>query len=98
MKRRALFLVAIPIFALVRANAKVTASSDYASSLQIRTVDLKAPDGTPLKAIYFAAAKPLSLLDSHKTPLSSWSDTEERRGEIRRDIERALAASKAAGH
>lgn len=36
------------------------------------------------------AEKALTLLDSHKAPLSSWSDTEERRGEVRRDIEKLL--------
>jgi dienelactone hydrolase len=45
------------------------------------------------------AQKALALLDSHKAPASSWSDTEERRGEIRRGIESTLArASKEAGH
>jgi tetratricopeptide (TPR) repeat protein len=37
------------------------------------------------------AEKALALLDRHKAPASSWSDTEERRGEIRRDIESTLA-------
>ena len=37
------------------------------------------------------AEKALALLDSHKAPLSSWSDTEERRAEIRRAIESTLA-------
>jgi tetratricopeptide (TPR) repeat protein len=36
------------------------------------------------------AEKALALLDSHAAPLSSWSDTEQRRGEIRRDAERVL--------
>lgn len=45
------------------------------------------------------AEKALTLLDSHKAPLSSWSDTEERRKEIRRAIESTLAqATKGAGH
>jgi pimeloyl-ACP methyl ester carboxylesterase len=45
------------------------------------------------------AEKALALLDSHKSPASSWSDTEERRGEIRRDIESTLArASNEAEH
>jgi tetratricopeptide (TPR) repeat protein len=45
------------------------------------------------------AEKALTLIDSHKAPLSSWSDTEERRGEIRRAIERTLArATKGAEH
>lgn len=30
--------------------------------------------------------KVLALLDSHKAPASSWSDTEQRRGEIRKDL------------
>ena|ERR1700751_2325405 len=34
--------------------------------------------------------KALALLDSHTAPLSSWSDTEERRAEIRRRIEDVL--------
>jgi tetratricopeptide (TPR) repeat protein len=37
------------------------------------------------------AEKALSLLDSHKAPLSSWSDTEERRAEVRRSIASTLA-------
>jgi dienelactone hydrolase len=37
------------------------------------------------------AEKALTLIDSHKAPLSSWSDTEERRGEVRHDIENTLA-------
>jgi formylglycine-generating enzyme required for sulfatase activity len=36
------------------------------------------------------AEKALTLLDSHKAPASSWSDTEERRGEIRTSVEDVL--------
>src|SRR5437868_1245371 len=36
------------------------------------------------------AEKALALRDSHAAPLSSWSDTEQRRGEIRRSAERTL--------
>jgi hypothetical protein len=36
------------------------------------------------------AEKVLALLDSHKGPASSWSDTEQRRGEIRHDAEDVL--------
>ena len=36
------------------------------------------------------AEKVLALLDAHKGPASSWSDTEQRRGEIRRDAEDVL--------
>src|SRR5205823_6864824 len=36
------------------------------------------------------AEKALALLRSHKAPLSSWSDTEERREEVRRGIESTL--------
>lgn len=36
------------------------------------------------------AEKALSLLDSHKVPASSWSDTEPRRSEIRQSIEQTL--------
>jgi len=32
----------------------------------------------------------LKLLDSHAAPASSWSDTEQRRGEIRHDLEDVL--------
>lgn len=39
------------------------------------------------------AEKALALLDAHRTPLSSWSDTEQRRGEIRKEILRVLKAS-----
>jgi tetratricopeptide (TPR) repeat protein len=37
------------------------------------------------------AKKALALLDSHKMPLSSWSDTEPRRDEIRHSAQRTLA-------
>jgi alpha/beta superfamily hydrolase len=36
------------------------------------------------------AEKALTLLDSHTAPASSWSDTEQRRGEIRKDVEQVL--------
>lgn len=36
------------------------------------------------------AEKALSLLDSHAAPLSSWSDTEQRRGEVRLDVQDLL--------
>jgi len=36
------------------------------------------------------AEKALAMIDSHKTPLSSWSDTEQRRGEIRRSAQQTL--------
>jgi hypothetical protein len=36
------------------------------------------------------AKKALAMLDSHKAPLSSWSDTKERRGEVRRDVQKIL--------
>ena len=41
----------------------------------------------------------LVLLDSHKAPASSWSDTDQRRGEIRHSAERTLAqATKGPDH
>jgi tetratricopeptide (TPR) repeat protein len=36
------------------------------------------------------AEEALGLLDSHNAPLSSWSDTEQRRAEIRRGIQDTL--------
>ena len=36
------------------------------------------------------AEKALALLDSHAAPLSSWSDTEQRRGEIRSGVQKTL--------
>jgi hypothetical protein len=36
------------------------------------------------------AEKALAILDSHKVPASSWTDTEEYRGEIRRDVQKIL--------
>ncbi len=36
------------------------------------------------------AEKALAMLDSHAVPLSSWSDTEQRRGEIRHDAQEVL--------
>ena len=45
------------------------------------------------------AEKALALLDAHKTPLSSWSDTEPRREEVRRSAQRTLEqATKGADH
>jgi pimeloyl-ACP methyl ester carboxylesterase len=45
------------------------------------------------------AEETLALLDSHKTPLSSWSDTEPRRNEIRRSAQQTLAqATKGPDH
>jgi hypothetical protein len=42
------------------------------------------------------AEKAMALLDSRAAPASSWSDTEERRGEIRDDIQRTLKKLNAA--
>jgi tetratricopeptide (TPR) repeat protein len=36
------------------------------------------------------AEKALAMLDSHAAPASSWSDTEQRRGEIRNDLQDVL--------
>jgi Tfp pilus assembly protein PilF len=36
------------------------------------------------------AQRALAILDSHKVPASSWTDTDEYRGEIRRDAEKIL--------
>jgi Flp pilus assembly protein TadD len=38
------------------------------------------------------AEKALALLDAHKGPASSWTDTTEYRSEIRRDAEKTLKA------
>src|SRR5438477_2910406 len=37
-----------------------------------------------------SAEKALAMIDSHKAPLSSWSDTEPRRGEIRSGVQQTL--------
>src|SRR5436189_5933750 len=42
------------------------------------------------------AEKALAMIDSDKTPLSSWSDTEQRRGEIRRSAQQTLKKLNAA--
>jgi dienelactone hydrolase len=52
-------------------------------------------DGQKLLARQYAE-KALALLDSHASPASSWSDTEERRGRIRRGVEQTLARAKGA--
>ena len=45
------------------------------------------------------AEKALALLNSHKTPASSWSDTDQRRGEIRHSAQQTLAqATKGPDH
>jgi len=36
------------------------------------------------------AEKALAILNDHKIPASSWTDTEQYRGEIRRDIDKIL--------
>ena len=36
------------------------------------------------------AEKALAMIDSHKAPLSSWSDTEQRRAEIRSGAQQTL--------
>jgi hypothetical protein len=54
--------------------------------------------GKPLARQY--AEKALALLDSHAAPASSWSDTEQRRGEIRsglRDVLKKLEAGHSYG-
>ena len=42
------------------------------------------------------AEKTLAILDSHTVPASSWTDTEQYRGEIRRDAEQILKKLKEA--
>jgi tetratricopeptide (TPR) repeat protein len=42
------------------------------------------------------AEKALALIDSHKSPLSSWSDTEQRRAEIRSGVQDELKELNAA--
>jgi tetratricopeptide (TPR) repeat protein len=42
------------------------------------------------------AEKALAMIDSHKAPLSSWSDTEQRRGEIRSGVQDTLKELNAA--
>jgi pimeloyl-ACP methyl ester carboxylesterase len=69
-------------------------SADANSNL----ADAYLADGQKQLARHYAE-KALALLDSRAGPASSWSDTEHRRGEIRRDAERALAkASAGSGH
>jgi pimeloyl-ACP methyl ester carboxylesterase len=69
-------------------------SADALSNL----ADAYLADGQKELALQYAG-KALALLDSHKVPASSWSDTEERRGEIRRAIKSTLAqATKGADH
>ncbi len=45
------------------------------------------------------AEKALAMIDSHRAPLSSWCDTEQRRAEIRHSVEQTLTqATKGPGH
>jgi Tfp pilus assembly protein PilF len=37
------------------------------------------------------AERALAILDAHKLPASSWSDTDQQRGQIRKGIEQTLA-------
>src|SRR5262249_14319159 len=79
---------------------------DFKAAIEIFKLNLLAyPDSADahdnLAAAYLAdgqkdlarqyAEKALALLNSHKATLSSWSDTKERRAEIRRSIESTLA-------
>ena len=66
--------LAVPIaLTITPLSAQTTAAAGTAA----RTVDLKAPDGTPLKASYFAAARPgpgLLLFHACNRDRASWND------------------------
>lgn len=66
-------------------------SADAVSSL----ADASLADGQNDLARQYAE-KALAMLDSHAAPASSWSDTEQRRGEIRRDAQQVLKKLNAA--
>jgi hypothetical protein len=42
------------------------------------------------------AQEALAMIDSHKAPLSSWSDTEQRRAEVRNGVQDTLKKLNAA--
>ncbi|HEY6069831.1 MAG TPA: tetratricopeptide repeat protein [Chthoniobacterales bacterium] len=80
-------------------------AGDAKTALEVfKVVELAYPDSADLQtdvaSAYLAngqkdmarehAQKALTLLDSHAAPASSWSDTEQRRGEIRGDAEKIL--------
>src|SRR6266404_3183906 len=56
---------------------------------QYNLADVYLADGQKELARQYAE-KALAMLDSHAAPLSSWSDTEQRRGEIRRSVQKTL--------
>jgi tetratricopeptide (TPR) repeat protein len=77
---------AIEVFRL-----NLTAYPDSADA-HFNLADAYLADGQKALAHQYAE-KALAMLDAHKTPLSSWSDTEPRRGEIRKEILRVLKDS-----
>jgi len=79
---------AIEIFKLNRLAYPDSADAHY------NLADAYLKDGQKELARQFAE-KALAMLDSHTAPLSSWSDTEERRGEIRRAIQDTLKKASA---
>ncbi|MFN2622242.1 MAG: hypothetical protein ABR611_05295 [Chthoniobacterales bacterium] len=85
-------------------------AGDSKNALEVfKVVDLAYPDSADLQTDIANAClatgqkdlarehaqRALTLLDSHAAPASSWSDTEQRRGEIRRDAEKVLKESDA---
>src|SRR6266566_3230592 len=95
----------VSLLLLCLAAASATQAQQLQHPPTPRVVDLKASDGTLLKAYNLAdaylkdgqkdlarqyAEKALAMIDSHKAPLSSWSDIEQRRGEIRSGVQDVL--------
>jgi dienelactone hydrolase len=75
MKRPAFALVAVTLLAVV--GTTLPSHSQPSEQAPSRVVDLKAPDGTVLKASYFAAAKPgpgLLLLHQINRQRKAWDD------------------------
>ena len=61
----------------------------YSADANFNVATAYMQDGQRVLARQYAE-KALAMLDSHTAPLSSWSDTEQRRGEIRAGIQDLL--------
>jgi imidazolonepropionase-like amidohydrolase len=83
-------IVMSPDFRSERANSAKRTHQQYASLVQrVLKSGVKFAAGSDM-CWFYPAQKTLAMLDSHAAPASSWSDTEQRRGEIRRDTEQTL--------
>jgi hypothetical protein len=70
-------------------SRRIRGAEDFAESGVVFHKHYSLGDGQKELARQYAE-KGLALLNSHAAPASSWSGTEQRRGEIREDLQRVL--------